>query len=77
MGKSTLRCLLAWGPSSMQALRGQGLCDIYVFFFFFFFQKDFISFLERGEGREKERERKIDVQKKHREATSRTPQPGI
>ena len=39
------------------------------------FFKDFLSlFLERGEGREKERERNIDVPEIHRSVASRTPQ---
>lgn len=29
IGKATLRSLPAWGPTSMQALRGQGLSDVH------------------------------------------------
>ena len=44
-------------------------------FFFSFFFKIFL-FLERGEGREKERERNISVWEKHQLVASCTPQPG-
>ena len=41
------------------------------------FFKDFLSlFLERGEGREKERERNIDVPEKHTLVASPTPSTG-
>ena len=42
-----------------------------------FFKKDFIYlFLERGEGREKEREKNIIVQEKHSLVASHTPPNG-
>ena len=40
------------------------------------FSKDFIYFLERGEGRDKERERNTDVWEKHRSVTSHLPPTG-
>ena len=45
-------------------------------YFLFYFLKDFTYFLERGEGREKERERNIDVQEKHPSGASCRPPTG-
>ena len=43
----------------------------FLFLFFIIFKNFIYLFLQRGEGREKERERNIDVQEKHRSVASR------